>query len=361
MPSQIYISIIIPFYKAEVHIKKCLDSLRNQDFNKLFEVIMVDDGSTDNSQNIIKEYNYQGLQLYSLSKNSGPGAARNVGLKKAKGEYIFLLDVDDVIDPNTLTLLYNVANETDCDYVFSDFSRIENSKNLRDNFFNYSSNKTFEKDELTQAMRQQVHFNDFGHQGLFGINGRLIKRSIITNNNILFEEKLRYLEDETFAWDVLSFVRNARYVRKQLYSYYVNPNTTTAVSAGLDRGFPISNFKLAQQHVKSCLRQRGFLVEDIEKLGDQAFIFYIITALVSYSRCMFNGKVNFINGIKCRRKIIDEIITDPDVKRTIKNYSCLKGESQWIPRAIAWRSRRFLEFACNKRAKELVQIIKKRK
>ena len=117
MSSQLYVSVIVPFYNAEIHIKKCLDVLRNQDFNKLFEVIMVDDGSTDNSQNIIKEYNYHGLQLYSLSKNSGPAAARNVGLKKAKGEYIFLLDVDDAIDPNTLTLLYNVANETNCDYV----------------------------------------------------------------------------------------------------------------------------------------------------------------------------------------------------------------------------------------------------
>lgn len=361
MSSQLYVSIIIPFYNAEIYIKKCLDVLRSQDFNKPFEVIMVDDGSTDNSQNIIKEYNYHGLKLYSLSKNSGPGAARNVGLKKAKGEYIFLLDVDDAIDPNTLTLLYNVANNADCDYVFCDFSKVENSKNLRNNFFNYPADKTFENDELMQGMRQQIHFNDFGHLGFFGINGRLIKRSIINDNNIFFEEKLRYLEDETFAWDVLSFVRNAKYIRKQLYSYYVHENTTTAVSAGLDRGFPISNFKLAQQHVKSSLKQRGFSIKDIEKLGDQAFIFYIITALVSYSQCMFNGKVNFENGIKCRRKIIDEIIADPDVKRTIKNYSCLKGESQWIPRAIAWRSRMFLEFACNKRAKELVQKVKKRK
>ena len=167
------------------------------------------------------------------------------------------------------------------------------------------------------------------------------------------------MDDETFAWDVLSFVRNARYIRKQLYSYYVYPNITTAVSAGLDRGFPISNFKLAQHHVKSSLKQRGFSTKDIEKLGDQAFIFYIITALVSCSRCMFNGKVNFENGIKCCRKVIDKIIADPDVKRAIKNYSCLKGESQWIPRAIAWCSRRFLEFACNKRAKELVQKVKK--
>ena len=109
---------------------------------------MVDDGSNDDSQKVIKEYNYKDLKLYSLSKNSGPGAARNIGLKKAKGEYIFLLDVDDKIASNTLTLLYEVASQTNCDYVFSDFSRIENSINLRENFFNYSEDKTFEFDEL---------------------------------------------------------------------------------------------------------------------------------------------------------------------------------------------------------------------
>ena len=361
MSSELYISIIIPFYNAKKHIKNCLDSLKAQDFKKPFEVIMVDDGSNDDSQKVIKEYNYKDLKLYSLSKNSGPGAARNIGLKKAKGEYIFLLDVDDKIASNTLTLLYEVASQTNCDYVFSDFSRIENSINLRENFFNYSEDKTFEFDELLKAMRQQVHFNNFGHQGLFGINGRLIKRSIIIDNKILFEEKLRYLEDETFSWDVLSFVKQAKYIRKQLYSYYVYPNTNTAVSAGLEKGFPISNFKLAQKHVKMSLKRKGFSNSDIEKLGDQAFIFYIITALVSYSRCMFNGKVNFANGVKNRRKIIEEIISDPDVKKTIKNYTCLKGESQWIPRAIFWRSRIFLEFACNKRAKEIVQKVQKRK
>ena len=90
MSSELYISIIIPFYNAKQHIKNCLDSLTVQDFKKPFEVIMVDDGSNDDSQKVIKEYNYKDLKLYSLSKNSGPGAARNIGLKKAKGEYIFL-------------------------------------------------------------------------------------------------------------------------------------------------------------------------------------------------------------------------------------------------------------------------------
>ena len=247
MLSKLYISIIVPFYNAETHIKNCLDGLKNQEFSKPFEVIMIDDGSTDNSQNLVKKYDFPGLILHSLPKNSGPGAARNVGLKKAKGEYIFLIDVDDSIDPYTLTILYNSANENNYDFVFSDFKRIENSKNLRENFFNYLTDKTFKKKDLEESMKEQVHFNNFGHLGLFGINGRLIKRSIINDNNILFEEKLRYLEDETFAWDVVSSISNAKYIRKQLYSYYVYPNTNSAVSTGLDQGFPISDFKLVQR------------------------------------------------------------------------------------------------------------------
>jgi glycosyltransferase involved in cell wall biosynthesis len=78
MSEQFCVSIIVPFYNAESHIKTCLDVLLNQDFTKPFEIIMVDDASTDNSQNIIKMHNFPGLRLYSLPLNSGPAAARNV-------------------------------------------------------------------------------------------------------------------------------------------------------------------------------------------------------------------------------------------------------------------------------------------
>ena len=354
MTSKLCISVIVPVYNAEAYIHKCLDALNKQDFNETFEVIMVDDASTDNSQKLIKEYNYSGLQLYSLPKNSGPGAARNFGLKKARGEYIFLFDVDDEIEPNTLMLLYSEAKKTSSDLIFPDFKQIQNSVNLRDNFFSYSEDKIFNIDDIKEGMKQQIHFNSFGAHGLFGINGRLIKRSIIVDNNLLFEEDLRYLEDDTFAWDLLSFVRDARYVRKQLYIYNIYPNTNSAVVAGLSSGFPISNFKLANDHVNKALKKRNFSDKEIKKLTDQALVFYIICALVSYSRSMYLGKVNFKDGIKCRRKIIYEIIYDSAVKKASNNYSCLDGESPWIPRAISWGSRRFLEFTLNKRAKKII-------
>ena len=358
MSGQFCVSVIVPFYNAEAHIKTCLDVLAKQDFTKPFEIIMVDDASTDNGRNIIKMRDFPGLKSYSLPSNSGPAAARNLGLKKAKGDFVFFLDVDDTIAENTLSILYDIANETACDLVICDREWIENSQNLRKNNFIYPTDRAFGNSDLMEAMRRRF-YDPISLMGLFGLTGGLIRRSIISDNNICFEEDLRYLEDITFAWDILAFVRSARYTRKQLYSYYVHPNTNTALSDGLNRGFSVSYFKLAKNHIENSLKRRGFSGEEIEKLGDQAFIFFIISALVSYSRSMILGKVELVNGVKCRRKIIDDIFADPDVPKAIRNYSCSQDESSWIPRAIAWRCRWLLEFACTRRAKEILRIRRK--
>lgn len=359
MLKQSYVSVIVPFYNAKSHIKTCLDVLLNQDFTKPFEIIMVDDASTDNSRNIVKTHDFPSLRLYSLPSNSGPAAARNLGLKKAKGEYIFFLDVDDTIAANTLSTLHGIAKETDCDLVMCDKQWIENSQNQRNNIFFYPSDQAFGVSDIMETMRKRFYVPSPTGQGLFDLTGKLIRRSIISDNNIQLEEKLRYMEDEVFVWDIIAFARSVRYVRKQLYSHYVHPNVNTAVSNGLEQGFPISYFKLIKNHIQNSLKQRGFSVQEIEKLGNQAFVFSIISALVSYSRSMILGKVELGNAVKCRKKIIDDILADLDVSKAIRNYSPSQKESPWIPRAIAWRSHRLLEFACTRRAKEILRIRRK--
>ena len=355
MSEQFSVSVIVPFYNAEAHIKTCLDVLLNQDFTKPFEIIMVDDASTDNSRNIVKTHNFPRLQLYSLPSNSGPAAARNLGLKKAKGEYVFFLDVDDTIAANTLSTLHSIAKDTACDLVTCDKKWIENSQNQRANIFIYPEDRAFGNSELMEEMRKRF-YDPLPAVRLFGNTGRLIRRSIISDNNILFEEKLRYMEDEVFAWDIFAFVRSVRYVRKQLYSYYVYPNVNTAASQAFNLGFPVSHFKLVKSHIQNSLKQRGFSAQEIEKIGDQAFIFFIISALISYSKSIILGKTELENGIKCRRKIIDDILADSNVSKAIRNYSRSQKESPWIPRAIAWRSHKLLEFACNRRAKEIIRM-----
>ena len=269
------------------------------------------------------------------------------------------LDVDDVIAENTLSTLYSFAKETNCDLIMCDKKWIENSHNQRNNTFFYQADQLFGVSEIKEIMRTRFFDPSLTSNGLFDLTGKLIRRSIIINNNIFLEEKLRYFEDEVFMWDVIASVHSVKYVRKQLYSHYVHPNVNTAVSDALELGSPLSHFKLIKKHIQNSLKKYGFSLQEIEKLGDQAFIFSLISSLVSFSRSMFLGKVELAKAFKSRKKIILDILADPDVSKSIRNYSISQNENPWIPRAIAWRSQWLLEFACTKRAKEVIRIRRK--
>ena len=274
MTGSVSVSIIVPFFEAERYIRRSLDVSLKQRFSLPYEVIMVNDGSTDNSYSIVQSYKSPTLKLLSLPSNSGPAAARNAGLKVAEGEYIFFLDVDDTITTDTLRILCDAAYDTGCDVVFSDKSRIENSKDQTAGIFLYPSDRTLESSDLEQAMRLR-YYDPITTVGLFGLTGRLIKRSLIIENNVLFEENLRYWEDETFNWDLFGYIRSARYIRKKLYSYFVNPQVGSGVSAGFSKGFPVSNFKLTKSRIQNTLRERGFSDDEINGiLGNNWYNFY---------------------------------------------------------------------------------------
>ena len=100
MPDQPCISVIIPFYNSKNHIDNCLYALKNQTFEKTYEIILVDDGSTDGTVNRIKSHNNPLIRIFQLKENKGPAAARNLGLKNASGKYVFFIDADDYIITN---------------------------------------------------------------------------------------------------------------------------------------------------------------------------------------------------------------------------------------------------------------------
>ena len=99
------ISIIIPVYNAKSYVSRCLDSIKAQDYTN-WEVIIINDGSTDGVEDILNEYAEKDSRIKPINiENAGVSNARNVGLSKAIGEYVYFLDVDDWIETNTLSLL----------------------------------------------------------------------------------------------------------------------------------------------------------------------------------------------------------------------------------------------------------------
>ena len=120
------ISVIIPVYNSEKYLKKCLDSLLDQTFQD-FEIIAVNDGSTDSSRTILDQYAAQypdTVHVYEKG-NEGQGAARNFGMERAAGEYVLFLDSDDYVEKNMLEALYAAAVRDESDLVVCDYYEIE--------------------------------------------------------------------------------------------------------------------------------------------------------------------------------------------------------------------------------------------
>ena len=137
------VSVIIPIYNVEDYLEDTLNNLLNQTFINNMEVIMVDDGSTDNSRYIIEKYALDYDNFHAFHKeNEGPSVARNYGLDRAKGEYVHFLDADDSVVDNGYEKLYNIAIENDSDIVTAPVIRLKRY-NIFDGKFYKNSLKKF--------------------------------------------------------------------------------------------------------------------------------------------------------------------------------------------------------------------------
>ena len=125
-----YISIIIPVYNVEKYLRECLDSLLNQTFQD-FEIICVDDGSTDKSLEILQEYKRKDDRFVILQqRHSGAGSARNNGIRLAEGKYIQFLDADDYFEPTLLEEMYNHAEKFDADLTVCSSRKVDDEGNI---------------------------------------------------------------------------------------------------------------------------------------------------------------------------------------------------------------------------------------
>ena len=136
----IKVSVIVPVYNVEEYLEKCLESLVNQTLKDI-EIIVVNDGSPDNSQKIIDRYKEKYHNIISIEDiNHGQGYARNKGISLAKGKYIMFLDSDDTVELTILEKMYNIIEKQKVDVVISDINKIINNQKIYfKNYIEYNS------------------------------------------------------------------------------------------------------------------------------------------------------------------------------------------------------------------------------
>ena len=203
------VSIIVPVYNVEKYIDKCLSSLVNQTLNDI-EIIIVNDGSIDNSEQIILKYKekYPSKLVYLKKENGGLSDARNFGMPYAKGDYIAFLDSDDYVELDTYEKLYNRAIQTDADMVECDFYWEYSDKKIHDTSANY-------KDESDMyANARVVAWN------------KLYKKDLIINSGIKFPKGLRY-EDLEFFYKILPQLKKIELINEPLIHYVQRDDSIT--------------------------------------------------------------------------------------------------------------------------------------
>lgn len=207
------ISIIVPIYNASKYLKKCLDSLVNQTKEEL-EFILINDGSTDTSEKIIKEYKDQRIK-YFKNKNQGIGKTRNFGIKKASGKYLMFLDSDDYLDLTACEKLYTKAEKDKLDMVVFDFYRVKQEKLEPDIISDFPTSSLKKNNNLL------LNIN-------LGPCNKLYRRDVIIKNNIKFQETLKY-EDTTFIVEAIYNSKRIGKLNEILYYYIIHSQSETTV------------------------------------------------------------------------------------------------------------------------------------
>ncbi len=229
------VSIIVPVYNVEKYLDKCLNSLVNQTLEDI-EIIVINDGSTDNSQNIIDKYvkKYPNKIKSFIKENGGQGSARNYGLKYATGEYIGYVDSDDYVNFDMFEKMYNKAKIENSDVVICGTNVVSIEGNLL-------------------KREPSVVYNNLTLDLLLGklaVWNKIYRKDLIIKNNILFRSKVWY-EDVDFTVKVIFDNLQISFVNEELYNYLLRPGSTmnnSNISKNLEI---IDSFNEAIKYLKS--------------------------------------------------------------------------------------------------------------
>lgn len=207
----VMISIVIPLYNKASSLTTTLDSIFNQTYCD-FEVIIIDDGSTDNSLEVVNNYDDSRIKTYSKD-NSGVSDTRNYGMDKSEGRYIFLLDADDVIFPECLmTLIQLIERFPDEKIYCGNFNIVENNHILRDSMCT----------ELSEGVYDNP-IKKIWEGKIFPRTGTLLFKAECINSNNLFDSRLSYYEDLDFIIRLLND-KSIVFSPKIIFSYVLDHN-----------------------------------------------------------------------------------------------------------------------------------------
>lgn len=223
------ISIIVPVYNTSAYLEKMIDSIISQTYHN-WELLLIDDGSTDNSLEICKGYSQKYNNIFIFhQKNSGPSSARNLGIDNAKGDYICFVDSDDWVDSDYLEIFINNIDENTL--VIQDYKRIINDgQKIIRNVENYQNIEFNLPKDLNNFIKDKKNL-------VGGPCNKIFNREILLNNNLKFHNKITMCEDEVFYYKYLTLIERVVFVEQDPYNYVGRHGSLTSKNAKFESEF----------------------------------------------------------------------------------------------------------------------------
>lgn len=208
------ISVIIPIYNVKDYVLDCLHSVANQTKKNGVECILVDDRGTDNSMEIAEKFvsSYNGMidfRIYHHDKNKGLSAARNSGIREAKGKYLYFLDSDDTIYPNCLNIMFDSAEKYDADLVQGSY---DSDVPYMEQFSKHSLPLFSDNHPFIKRTLLNYDVNPVMAQN------RLVKKNIIVDNNLFFKEGIIH-EDHYWTFFLAKVINRICFIKDKTYYY----------------------------------------------------------------------------------------------------------------------------------------------
>lgn len=336
------VSVIVPVYNAEKHLHLCIESIINQNY-KHIEMLLINDGSADNSGEICDGYAQSDNRIRVMhTKNSGPAAARNIGIQHSKGEFMFFVDADDCIENHAINLLIESYKQHKADIVVGDFKKIKNGAVEKRNDVFFLGNQLLTKQDIINYSR--CYLKKPNKYLLFAFSwGRLFKSSIIKENNIFFNTDLHTFEDVAFNFDYLNYSNEISFLKEPIYNHIIHDDYLSATMAASDNPKKMFGYKQALLNISGFLKN-SITDAEIEKEIGHAFIFLTIIQLVRICRQLNKHNKNKIV------QLIRELVNDPSLRGNLKFYLPSKGESKILPILIQLKLVQLIIWVCKHKA-----------
>ena len=262
------VSIVVPIYNAENYLRRCVDSILNQEYTD-FELLLVNDGSTDASGDICEEYGDQDPRVIVIQKeNTGVSDSRNRALDRARGQYLQFLDSDDWITPDATRLFVRAAEEYGCDMVISDFYRVVGER--------LSTKGDIEEEGVLTREEFAAHMMENPADFYYGVLwNKLYRRDIVEEHNLRMDTDINWCEDFMFNLEYIRYAKVFYALHAPIYYYVKRKGSLASQGINISKTvkMKLNVFEYYNNFYKHVLEE-----EDYEKNRLQVYRFFIDAA-----------------------------------------------------------------------------------